>query len=87
MDNKQQTTEALFGSQPNILFILSDDHGYSDFSFYGRDEAVHTPNLDRLRNSGMLFEQGFVKRSNLFAFTCRINYRESSTTLGSRMVW
>lgn len=60
MDNRQQTTEALFGSQPNILFILSDDHGYSDLSFYDRDEAVHTPNLDRLRNSGMLFEQGFV---------------------------
>lgn len=52
--------EDLFGSKPNILFILSDDHGYSDLSFYERDEAVHTPNLDRLRNSGMLFEQGFV---------------------------
>lgn len=60
MEKQQQDIEALFGSKPNILFILSDDHGYSDLSFYERDEAVHTPNLDRLRNSGMLFEQGFV---------------------------
>lgn len=52
--------EALFGSKPNILFILSDDHGYGDLSFYQKDERVQTPNLDRIRNQGMLFEQGFV---------------------------
>lgn len=51
---------ALFGSKPNILFILSDDHGYGDLSFYGRDATVQTPNLDQIRKQGMLFEQGFV---------------------------
>lgn len=57
----EETKEVtLFGSKPNILLILSDDHGYGDLSFQGRNEDVHTPNLDRLRNSGMSFEQGFV---------------------------
>lgn len=54
------TTEALFGTKPNIVFILSDDHGYGDLSFYQQDPAVQTPNLDRIRQQGMLFEQGFV---------------------------
>lgn len=49
-----------FASKPNILLILSDDHGYADLSFKASVEDVDTPNLDRLRQSGMLLEQGYV---------------------------
>lgn len=50
----------LKGSKPNILLIISDDHGYGDVSFRNINEDVHTPNIDRLRKSGMLLEQGYV---------------------------
>lgn len=52
--------ENLRGSKPNILLIVSDDHGYGDLSFRELNEDVNTPNLDRLRKSGMLLEQGYV---------------------------
>lgn len=50
----------LKGSKPNIIFIISDDHGYGDLSFKNILGDVNTPNLDRLRASGMLLEQGYV---------------------------
>lgn len=52
--------DELRGSKPNILLILSDDHGYGDVSFRNLLDDVNTPNLDRLRKSGMLLEQGYV---------------------------
>ena len=42
-------------SKPNILFILSDDLGYSDLGCYGSDIA--TPNLDSLAHNGLRFTQ------------------------------
>ena len=47
-------------SQPNIVLIISDDHGYADRSARGTHDEVRTPNLDRLADSGMTFEQGYV---------------------------
>jgi arylsulfatase A-like enzyme len=48
--------------RPNILFIMSDDHGYQAMSCYGsyRNE---TPNLDRLAREGMRFDRCFVTNS------------------------
>ncbi|MGJ8682555.1 sulfatase [Paraglaciecola sp.] len=46
-------------SQPNILFILSDDAGYADFGFHGSKE-FHTPNLDEFAKQGVRFEQAYV---------------------------
>jgi arylsulfatase len=42
------------GSQtkPNILLIVADDAGYSDFSCYGGE--IPTPNIDVLANEGVL---------------------------------
>lgn len=40
--------------QPNILFILTDDMGYSDLNCYGGHFAP-TPNLDRLAREGVRF--------------------------------
>jgi arylsulfatase A-like enzyme len=40
--------------KPNIIFILSDDQGYGDFSAHG-NPILRTPNLDRLRSESARF--------------------------------
>ncbi|MDB5391887.1 MAG: sulfatase [Planctomycetaceae bacterium] len=40
--------------KPNILMILTDDHGYGDVSTYHQSD-VQTPAIDRLAAGGMLF--------------------------------
>ena len=44
---------------PNIILIIGDDHGYPYFGFMG-SKHVHTPNMDTLANSGVLFTNGYV---------------------------
>jgi uncharacterized sulfatase len=45
--------------KPNVVFILSDDHGWTDYGFM-RHEHVQTPHLDALAREGMLYERGYV---------------------------
>jgi arylsulfatase A-like enzyme len=49
-------------TQPNILFIFSDDHAQSAISAYG-SKVNQTPNLDRLAQSGARFANSFVVNS------------------------
>jgi len=51
-----------FPKQPNILFIMSDDHAQQAISSYG-STLVQTPNIDRLAREGALFENSFVTNS------------------------
>lgn len=46
---------AFGGQQPNVLFILADDLGYSDLGCYGGE--IQTPNLDQLAQNGLRFTQ------------------------------
>lgn len=48
--------------RPNIVFIMSDDHGYQAISAYGYG-LNHTPNMDKLAQQGMLFKHCFVTNS------------------------
>ena len=48
--------------QPNILFIMSDDHAYQAISCYN-DKLNRTPNIDRIANEGVLFKNSFVTNS------------------------
>lgn len=41
--------------RPNVLIILTDDHGYGDVSTYHASD-VRTPNIDDLAARGMLFQ-------------------------------
>jgi arylsulfatase A-like enzyme len=49
-------------SRPNILFIMSDDHGYQAISAYG-SKINKTPNIDRLAKEGMRLDRCFVTNS------------------------
>lgn len=46
--------------RPNILLIVSDDHGYGDLSAEPTAEGLHTPHLERLRAAGTSFTRGYV---------------------------
>jgi len=48
--------------QPNILFIMSDDHAAKAISAYGAG-INHTPNLDRIANEGLRFDHCYVTNS------------------------
>ena len=39
---------------PNVIFLLTDDLGYSDINCYGA-KTVKTPHLDRFAAEGMMF--------------------------------
>jgi len=49
-------------SRPNILFIFADDHAYNAIGCYG-SKINKTPNLDRIANEGMRFDNCFVTNS------------------------
>ena len=44
---------------PNIVLIISDDHGWGDYGFLGHD-VVRTPALDRLAARSMVYTRGYV---------------------------
>lgn len=46
--------------RPNVLVIVSDDHGYADRSATGMRPDVSTPGLDRLAAEGVTFTDGYV---------------------------
>lgn len=54
----------LFAQQkdPNIIFILTDDHRWDALSSMGHP-VIQTPNLDRLAKEGIMFSNAFVTTS------------------------
>lgn len=46
-------------AQPNIVFILSDDAGYADFSFMS-NRLIPTPNIDLIAEKGVKFTNAYV---------------------------
>ena len=48
--------------QPNIVFIMSDDHAWQAISAYGSNRN-RTPNIDRLAEEGIVFDRHFVENS------------------------
>lgn len=49
-------------NRPNIIFIFADDHASHAVSAYG-SQIIETPNIDRLADEGILFENAFVTNS------------------------
>ena len=48
--------------RPNIVFIMSDDHGYQGISAYGFG-MNQTPNIDRIATEGAIFSKAFITNS------------------------
>jgi uncharacterized sulfatase len=48
-----------FAEQPNVVFLLSDDQGWTDYSFMDHPH-IKTPNIDQLAKAGILYERGYV---------------------------
>ncbi len=44
---------------PNVVLIVSDDHGWPDYGFMGHP-VIQTPSLDRLASESMLYTRGYV---------------------------
>ncbi len=57
-NDRQKNDPEIFGSRPNIIYILADDLGYGDLSCYGQQKFA-TPNIDKLAKEGMLFTQHY----------------------------
>ena len=62
--NSKEKAEAKV-ERPNVIFIMSDDHTSQAVSAYGGmiSNVCPTPNIDRLANEGMLFNNLFVTNS------------------------
>lgn len=46
-------------AKPNIIFIISDDQDYADYSFMGH-EYIETPHIDRLARESVTFTRGYA---------------------------
>ena len=46
-------------TQPNVLFIIADDLGYTDIGVYG-SQFYDTPNLDKLAKDAVRFTNGYA---------------------------
>jgi arylsulfatase A-like enzyme len=44
------------GRKPNIVLVVSDDHGYGDAGCYGKTD-VDTPTMDAIAAAGARFTQ------------------------------
>jgi arylsulfatase A-like enzyme len=76
-------------SQPNILFIMTDDHASHAMSCYG-SRINETPNMDRIADEGMLFNNCFCTNaictpSRATILTGTYNHINNVTTLSSKI--
>jgi uncharacterized sulfatase len=53
---------ATLAAPPNVVLIISDDQGWTDYGFMGHP-FIQTPNLDRLAVESLTFTRGYVPSS------------------------
>jgi arylsulfatase A-like enzyme len=53
---------AVAADRPNVVLIVGDDQGWTDFGFTGHD-VVRTPHLDKLAAESAVFPHGYVPTS------------------------
>ena len=58
-------------ANPNILFIMTDDQRQDSMSAYG-NRVLKTPNMDRIANEGIRFQESFV--TNSLCAPSRVSY-------------
>lgn len=55
----QSSQEEPSQKPPNIVFIISDDQAWSDYSFMGHSQ-IETPRIDQLAKESLTFTRGYV---------------------------
>lgn len=62
---KQQKETTTPAQQPNIIFIMADDHAQQAISAYGHPigQIAPTPNIDRIARNGAIFRNNFCTNS------------------------
>ena len=68
--------------QPNIVFVLSDDHSVPYLGCYG-DPHIKTPNLDRFASQGMRMDRAFTAAPQ--CVPSRAAYLTGRSPVGARM--
>lgn len=73
--------------RPNVIFLVADDIGYGDFSCYGTN-AISTPNVDRLANTGICFTDAHAVAatstpSRYSLFTGHYSWRRNDTGIAT----
>lgn len=58
----ERKTEVEQQKKPNIIYIMTDDHGYQAISAYN-GALNQTPNIDRIAKEGIRFTRSFVTNS------------------------
>lgn len=53
-----KSTSRISSEQPNIVFLMADDLGYSDLGCYGGE--IQTPNIDKLAEEGIRFSRYYT---------------------------
>src|SRR5438876_2547853 len=56
------TSPILAETKPNVVLIVADDQGWTDFGFMGH-KVIRTPHLDKLASEGAVFPNGYVPTS------------------------
>lgn len=57
--------------RPNFVFIIADDISWDDFGCYG-NSYVKTPNIDKLAEEGLRFDNAFLTASSCSPSRCSI---------------
>lgn len=61
--SQSTATSSASKRKPNIIFIVTDDMGFNDISYYGGGASgtqMQTPNIDALANEGVAFLNGYA---------------------------
>lgn len=76
------SAEGKISKNPNIILILADDLGYGDISALNSSSKLHTENIDKIANSGVIFTDAHASASvstpsRYSLLTGRYNWRSS----------
>lgn len=70
-DDAPGAATAAGDSRPNFIFFITDDISHDDLSVYAND-AIQTPNLERLAERGLVFDNAYLTISSCSPSRCSI---------------
>lgn len=84
-DGPSSPNESIENRKPNIILILADDMGFNDVSLYNGgagDGSLMTPNIDRIGNEGVIFNNGYAASASCSPSRASIMTGRYSTRFG-----